>query len=636
MSVNEWVGGLPSFDSCHAFLLTFSALYDTMAGGFSLFEDVMLSTIFKRSLHLVSAWGFALAFVGAPLVQAEEFKPFLTLKTAGPGTIISLTEKIAGLVDPTGSSGIKAMLTPYKNLPGVTANGTIGLALQYNEGSAFGLDAALFLPISNIKTFNIPGQEMYVGMIKAMLKEEGNKFVISSPVGEFVVYQKTGYLVVAPLSAAEAAAAVDPKKLFADLENFTIGIQINQENISEENIEAMLGSLTGILAMQGMEFDPEFVLESISGSLDGISSLTVGVALDEKTLDFSLTTQIVPTKDSDWAEKIIQNKNAKTKLGSFFFDTPKTIFSASYVDYFTDSEIEQIATAVVLLGDSLLEGLSESAEEDEDGGVSLVPLAEYGVEWMHEMAAYFAENRLIDAAYSFDSDGTLVMALAAEDTEKILEIDRKLCKNVYDLLPELLGEEEGKALQEFFDRKTKQDYETVAGFSLSCLPNLLSDLPPEMDDVPDALKDLPISLFWGVKKDEAVVYAIGLDFAKTERTLKAAMEKNTTPVQPKQTAMVALKPFGEFVVKEIFPRIEEITGAEESELRVVKELFAIFARADARAKWVVKREYPNDGYVEKHQLDGRFVTAFLAFFVKIGEEAAQKMQERQRQPVKDF
>ena len=132
-----------------------------------------------RSFPFVSVW-CALAVFGASLfpvaiTQAAEFKPFLTLKVAGPSAVINLAEKISGIADPTGMLGVKAMLAPYKNLPGMNPNGMIGLACQVNENSSLlGLDLVVALPIANVETFNIPGQEMSIGLLKSMLQKEGS------------------------------------------------------------------------------------------------------------------------------------------------------------------------------------------------------------------------------------------------------------------------------------------------------------------------------------------------------------------------------------------------------------------------------------------------------------------------------
>jgi len=594
----------------------------------------MQSFVFHRSLSIVSAWCVALAILGTSLVHATEFKPFLTLKIAGPETIINITEKISSLADPSGMFGVKTILAPYKKLPGVNAGGPIGLAIRSNENNPLGMDGVLVIPIANVEAFNVPGQETYVGMLKSMLQKEGDKFIISSPMGNFVAYQRRGYLVIAPVSAAEFASTADPKTVFGSLDKFTLGVQVDLESISLENVEATMGQIAGILAMQGMEFGAMELLENLSRSFDEISSFTAGVTLDDKTLNLTASTLVVPEKGSAMAEKFLKTKNTKTMFGGFLQDTTKTVFSWSYIDYLTDSEIEAVTTMLQLIGDSFIEGLNESSEEG-DGGAQLAQVAGIVVEWLQECVDFYARKKSVDAALSFDSDGTFLYAEAIEATELMTKIGNKL----YNALPELLGGESGKALQTFIDGKMKQDYETVAGFSLSCLPNLLADMPPDMK-VPRALRNMPVNLFWAVKQNEAVAFAVGLDFAKTEKALKDALGKTKTPVQPKQTVVFALKPFGEFLLKQGLPFAEQLGRMTTEDSAESRELLSILAGVESSAKIVVTTEFSNDGQLQKYQIDGKCIAAFIRLTIKAWElksrRAVRELLRQQQEAVKDF
>ena len=599
----------------------------------------MQSFISYRSFSLISVWCVALAVLGTSLVHAADFKPFLTLKIAGPGTIVGIAEKINSIADPSGSLGVKAMLAPYKSLTGVNANGFIGLTLQSNQNSPLGLDAILVLPISNLDTFNIPGQDVYVAMLKTMLQKSGSSYVIDSPIGNFVAYQKTGYLVIAPIGTAEFASTADPKKMFADLDKFTLGATFNWDNVSPEEIETMLGTLAATLAMQGMEFDTTEILENIAAGLDELSLSTMGVSIDERTLTITASALLVPQKGSEKAEKFQKQKNAKTLFSGFLQDTSKTVFSLSYMDYLTDSEVAEMAAAIQLIGGSFVEGLRETAEEEEEGE-QFVRLAEIIFEWLQECVAFYAQKKSIDAAVSLDSDGTFLYAEAMEKPELLVKIGY----NLYNALPELLGEEAGKAVQTLIDGKIKQDYETVAGFSLSCLPNPLAELPPGIA-APRALKSLPVSLFWATKNGEAVAVAMGLDFARTEKALKAALEKTKTPIQPKQTAVFGLKPLGEFLSKQVLPLAEKSGTMEKDEIDDSKELLAVISSADGSAKVVVATEFPNDAQLQKVQIDGKCINVVVKLLTKQGELTAkrfarefmkqQQLQQQQRESSED-
>ena len=589
---------------------------------------------FFCSFPFVSVWCALAVFVAScfpvTATHAAEFKPFLTLKIAGPGTIVNLAEKISGIADPSGTLGVKAMLAPYKNLPGVNVGGTIGLALQVNENSPLGVDLVAALPIANLETFSIPGQEMTVGLLKSMLQKEGSYSMISSPFGEFVAYQKTGYFVMATMEVAAVAQAADPKAMFANLDKFTLGAIVDLENISLENVESILGSLSFMLATQGMETNPDALLEQLSGYFEEFSSMTFGATMDERTLTLTGSMQTVPKRGSETAEKLLKVKNAKTMFSGFLHDTAKTVFSWSTLDYWTDREHAGIAEALQLTGESFLEGLRDT---DEDHGERFVRFAEIVLEWLQENVEFLCEQKSVDAAMALDSDGTFLYAQATGKPE----LATKIGDDLYYALPELF--EEGQAWQTHLNSKMRQNYETVEGFSLSCLSNLFTELPPGVV-VPRALRDWPVSLLWATKEGEAVAVAVGLDFARTERTLKAALDKTKTPTSPKQTGVFALKPLGEFLMKHILPIAEKSGMLTKDNLEDAKEILAVLASAESSAKIVVTTEFPGEAQLQKYQMDGKCLNVVLKMMTKQAElgakRAVRESLRQQQETIGDF
>jgi hypothetical protein len=569
----------------------------------------MSIAMLHRSLAFICT---ALCVGAAAVTQAAELKPFLTLQAASPHALISIAEKAGALFDPTDSAGMKAQLAPFKILPGVDAAGSIRIALFANEDSALGFDAVIFLPISNWNTFNIPDPQwgmMLIGL-KTMFKQNGGKYTFAGPMGEIVGYQKSGYFVVATEGAADFSAAADPKKIFAEVEKFTLGAHFNLDNLSLETVESILGSLALPLAMSGIDmdnFDPDAILAGLEEIFNQTSLYTLGVVVDPKTLDLTISAQSTPKKDSEAAERCAKVKSVKTKLGAFLLEGPQTVFSWHVADYLTDSAIEQFNSTLELITAGFMEGLRESAEDDESVE-KLVLAAEVVIEGIQEAMKFYAEERLIDAAFALDSDGTFITAIATSKTDAITALDGK----VYGTLLEIFGGDEGKI---------KRDYETVAGYSLSCVPDLLADLPEEFG-LPEEVQKIPLNVFWGVKKGEAVVYAVGLDFAKTEKTLKTALGKTATPTPPKQMAVFALKPLGELLQKQILPLLEKL-GANESELAAGKKTATTLAAADAGAKITIMEEFPGDACLYKTQIDGKFVTTFYQAVMQPAIEAAQ-------------
>ena len=598
-------------------------------------EVFMQSNIFRCSFSLLSACCIALAIGGTPLVQAAEFKPFLTLQTAGPATLINVVESFADLFDPTDTSGMKAQLAPYKNLQGVNAASTIGLAVQVNEETPFGLDAVIVLPISNLTAFNIPGMEMQLMMIKSMLGAPvGGKFTVASPVGNLVAYQKTGFFILATEGAADFAATADPKTLFAGLEEFTFGGKINLENVTMDNVEMVLEKLALPLAMMGIEYDPQEVIGtfaqgfSAAGTgagqqLADMASMTAGITIDPRTLDISSSFLTVARKNTELAEKFAKVKEAytNTKLGAFLLDTPQTVLSWHYLEYFTDTEIEALKEVWEIIAEGFLEGLYDAIEGEENG--KLVSAVDLAIEYMENFMDFLARERLLDFSYWMDSEGTFISAMGTDKTAELTKFD----EDFYAHLLEILG---GDGAKTFIESKMRRDYETVAGYSLSCVPNLFEDLPADID-MPDGVREIltkiPLSLIWGSKDGEALVYATGFDFAKMEAALKAALARTQTPTLPKHTSMLALRPLGELLQNQLVPAMRTF-GVSESDIAQAEKMFAKLAAVNANAKMVITTEYPDDALHQKVQINGAFVTALYGTLLQPAVQAAQGAAHR--------
>lgn len=568
----------------------------------------MPSTLLHRSF---SAW-CVLLFFGVSFAQAAEFKPFLKLQIAGSTTLYNIAEKVGAIVDPEDTSGLKANLALYNNIPGFDPAGTISLALQANQESAlFGMDILLLLPINDLTQLDIPGLpddlKMALTFVRAM-KPSGGKYVLPTPFGKITAYQKEGYFLIATEGAAALAATADPKQFFAEVNKFTFGVHVDLENVSVEILEPLLNNFAMFLPMQGADgeenFDKDVLLKYVSDNQDEFSSFTAGVTLNPETLDLTGAVQITPKQGSAWAEKIRNVKNTKTKLNAFLPETPQTVFSYHNLDYYTDNEIEEMRTVLEVIGKSFMEGLSE-AVEDGNGSEQLVQAADLFLEYAGEVMDFFAENRLADYTVWLDSEGTFLFAIGTDKTAAITELDG----NFLGSLLEIFGGEAGKT---FMEAKTKKDYDTIAGYSLSCVPNLFADLPDNVD-FPDAVKNIPLSVFWAVKEGEAVAYAAGLDFDRTEKTFKDALTKTAAPVPPRQQTFVfALKPFGELLQKHVLPLFEQAGADYEYGKNVVAKL----GNADASAKMEMTTEFPGNACRYNFHVNGKLLQTLLEVFAE--------------------
>ena len=582
----------------------------------------------RRFFSRLSACGVTLLLLGASLLQAAEFKPFLTVQFAGPGTLLSIAEKMGPLLDLPDEAF--ADMAPFKELPGVNPAGHFGLALSANRDSALGVDVILMLPISDFAAFNIPGMESEVAGIRAMFMRQGNRYTFFTPMGNLIAQQQTGYLIISTEDVAPFAATADPKDLFAEMDEFTLGIHINRENITEEQLARIWGTISILLIATGMEVpDLEDLLEPLgplAENLEDIAAVTVGITFDPQTLNLSGVLKSTAKTGTELADKYAHSKGAlaKTVLGAFLTDTPNTVLAWHYLDYFTDTEIEMLSNMWEEIADGLMEGLYDALEEEVDNEqlAQFIAAVEALLEYMNEVIEFYAEERLFDWAYWLDSEGTFIAAIATEKTADIVALDEKF----YGTLLNIFEEDGFKA---FIEGKMRRNYETVAGYSLSCIPNILADLPMDLpEEIEEMLTNISLSLFWGVKEGEALVYAIGLDFAKAEQTVKAALTRTQTPTPPKQTAVFALKPFTEFFLHTFLPLLPEV---DEEELQEMTATMAPLLNASANAKIVYTEEYLGTALSRKIDINGTFITACIEMYTEMMKAMERQMEEWMRE-----
>jgi len=554
--------------------------------------------------------------LGASLAQAAEFKPFVTVQIAGHGTLISIAERVAAVAEVPALSEQVAMAALYRNVPGVNAAGNIGLAIATNEDSPFGVDAVISLPVSN---FGLTGWEALIrqfgGQFGVEVTRAGNRFTFATPAGNFIAYQRQGFFLVATEGAAEFAATADHRTLFAEVADFTLGAHFNLENITEEAIEMILGQIAFALAMQGMDFLNVEVLDELVENLEAMASVTMGMTIDPRTLNISGTIRTVANAGTELAGKYARLRDAlaNSKMGAFLPDTPQTVFSWHFLDYMTDTELEMAREVWDGIADGLMEGLQDAMEDEinEEQLGKLVEAIEVFLEYIDDVVDFIERERLIDSTLWLDSEGTFITATATSRTAEAVALD----EGFYGRLSEIFG------LETFIEGKIRRNYATVAGFSLSAVPNIFVDLPADVDlpeGAREVLADVPLSLFWAVKEGEALVYAFGFDFDKTEATVKAALARTATPTAPTQAAVFAFGPFAELFLNRIYPLLTLILG-EDAQVRAA---FEAFGRTAPNDKIVYLETYPDaSSHLQTFQVSGELVTVFIKLMAEASKAA---------------
>ncbi|MCL2006114.1 MAG: DUF1559 domain-containing protein [Planctomycetaceae bacterium] len=585
-------------------------------------------SFFRKSL--ACAAGSVILF--SSLLHAAEFKPFVAIQTAGPVALADVAQAFGVTVhsiDP-------AILEPLKNMRGIAPNGKIGLALQINEDAVFGLDAVIVLPITNVANFNIPGLEMPLMAAKMQMGAPVNgKYTIRDmPLGEIVAFQKRDYLIFATEGAAGFAETGNPDTLFAEintaLEDSVFGLTIKTENISQDDLQMVFERS----ALLGLDVDPDEMMEyldmlgaqlgpSVMQIISDTSSLTMGLGLDPKTLDVSLASLTVAKTNTPLAGKFQRVKNAETKLGAFLLETPQTVFAVSLLDYLTDAEIDGVTDLLDIFAESFLQGFIEALEENEGDGAQIVQALELFLEYIRDSMSIVAEERLLDASYTLNADGTLIVATATSNAARYMELD----KQFYRSLLEILDDEDFTA-----SVLGRVKHETVSGYAFYGLPNVFSELPAGIslpDEARNVLTNLPLSVYWAVKEGEILVYALGLDADKTERALKEVLARPMSGA-PMYTGVFAMKPFGELLLQQVLPLLESFPAElDASFIAGTVTAFAILGAMDADAKMTATIERPSDNAVrELYRIDGRVTRTLLEVIFRPAIVAAQHAANR--------
>lgn len=501
----------------------------------------MLKKMFTRTVAFVIGLclvlpGLALPMFTSPQAAAEELKPFLTVKIADPETLLGVAEKIAQLAGV--SDDFNEAVGPFRGLEGINAKGPIGFVLR-TDGEEL-KEPILFLPIEDVNDVILPGFDM----IAASLMEEGDdEYLLSTPLGAYRVKAVKGFLIATP-QESEAELPDDPTTLVAGLEKYTLAYKIDVENASLEAIEAFLAPLQMLMAMQGPEMSE--AIENLNEQVELIHgefrTCTIGMTFDPKTADFEVDAEFVPRKDSDSEKQFAFLKDAKTAFGAFL-GGENTVFSSNGVGKYSESDVELTMKSLDQIFAGVMEAVEENAEEDED-----IELAENVIESIKKILKSTMEKEVGDYAISLDTDGLLLGAGTIGDTEEL----RKLYKMVVERAKAV--HEDAEEIDGFMEKNLKKGIETVEGFKISGLTVPVAELAAE-HDCPVDLKDLTISIFWGVKENEAIAFAVGPDAAKAEAALKKGLAGTKNPVAVKQPALlfdmqklgVLLKKYGDLL-----------------------------------------------------------------------------------------
>ncbi|MDR0610868.1 MAG: hypothetical protein LBG58_12210, partial [Planctomycetaceae bacterium] len=405
-----------------------------------------------RGFTFVTTLCLSLSLLFATSLQAEELKPFITVKVASPETLLNVAGKIAELAGT--SKDFENAVAPFKELSGLNPKGSIGFVLHSNGQEL--KEPILILPVKNLDAVNLPGFETVTTGLKKLSDE---KYVINSPLGNYLFYQKNDFIVVV---AEDSALTIpdNPQTLFAEFEKETLGIKIDVENASLDAIETALAVPQMLLAMQGGPQATQAIEqfnETLEKIYEVVSSFSMGISFDPKTADLNLTYVAVPKKDSELEKILVNYKTAKTRFSGFIGNKNDVIVSMNSVETSTPTDIDVSIASVNQLFDAVLLQIEEQSETDEE-----IEFGESIVESLKKILIASIAKGASDAGASLDADGTLLFAMTVGETAEL----EKLGVKIFDWIKKEHDEEDVK---EFLKKYFKKNYTAIEGFNVSSL-----------------------------------------------------------------------------------------------------------------------------------------------------------------------
>ena len=548
-------------------------------------------------------------------VCAAELQPFFTLKVSGVNTLISVAEKISTMAGVADDPSFREIIKTAKDSKGFDHNGIIGIAAAVNENGS--ICPIILLPVTDLWKVEIAGYPDIFDSIRPFLEKKGaDRTNINTPVGQtFVALQKQGYLVITSEDAVDQLPA-DPKKLFADLEKYTLGVKFDLEKVEFETLEVNLFAPLIFMAMMQNPDAGEQIENAIEIYRELFKEFATdyyGVTFDPQTANLELAYTIGPRKGSDMAKQFAGYKEQPTIFKGFRGVPGNTVFSfgasATYgkVNFKDNFKDNPLMAASMKQWEAFAEGLLEQVtSEDESGELT---------EFVNKLMGSFQKIIEIengrgasDSALSFDTEGTLLAAFTVGSLAEIQEF--------VSLLVDFGGEKIGpfaEMLEIDFKTLVKQNYATIEGFKVSSFAVPMDKAAPFLSGPTEGLKDLSPGFFWAVKDasgKQAIALAVGVDFAKTEQAFKSALEQTKTPAPvQKPLGVVSVQGLGKFLQQKVYPMVEKAKGPDPA----AQKGLAMLASAGNEATATMDVDCASDKMEASFRISGKAIETIVSF-----------------------
>jgi hypothetical protein len=371
-----------------------------------------------------------------------------------------------------------------------------------------------------------------------------------------------------------------------------------------------------------------------------------GFAFDPKTRDFEYAVKLLTQKGGELEKLVAARKNAQTMFGSFRTAPEESVFhfhfahtlDPAYIAYLLP-HVEKMFEEGIKVGDIPVD--IDVKMVTKDGDLFTPEAVKSMAESWRKIVLSNLKSGTLDIILTQDVNGTLMFGMSMADTGEFQNLMRTFFIGMMDNPLNDKDEEktvDGKAMLDrliFLGKNFRIDESTIEGFKVSSLKmpmeemaDLVNAFADEEKPLPKAYRDMTLGVFWAVKENEAVAFAIGPDFAETEKTFKKALAgvKGKVPVQ-QPLASFSLPNYGKSWQK-FMPMIESaLDESPEQKAKAIKgleqfkTLLADWAKSDKDNAVTLSETFTDGGIEVSFKMPGKMIDLYVLLIKSMMQES---------------
>jgi hypothetical protein len=296
-----------------------------------------------------------------------------------------------------------------------------------------------------------------------------------------------------------------------------------EELVDDENLENFLEIVKNLA---GTSYEDVFDMYGGDIGEVGLSLLPYALFFDPQTGDVDVTLRGKVHDD----EYFDQMKNAKTIFGGFRFPEKETIFAFNAIDFIDADELEFETEFFKGVLGQVLDAERELFKKY-DPNFDEEYWSVMSEDWLEFYGTIFVQERS-DVAAVLSSDGIFLAGATVSDTDQL--------KNSFANTLKFLRKEDATGSWKLMQKRWKKNITTVNGFNVSGFSIPCSEFN---ENVSLPLQDKNLTVYWAVKEDQAVAFAVGFS-DKTKDVFIKALQATNEPVAVTDHVTLSLRPLG--------------------------------------------------------------------------------------------